>query len=307
MRVPRRLLVLLGATVLAGGITLAVATQAHAANLLSNPGFESGSLSPWSCTGGLGSVVGSPVHSGTHALSAAASSSDNAQCTQTVAVQPSTAYTLSAWVRGNYVYLGVTGGASIWTPSATSYSQLSVQFTTAAGQSSVQIYLHGWYAQGTYYADDVSLDGPGGGTSPPGVPGAPSVTGTTSSSISLSWAGSSGTVTGYRVYEGSTVRSTGTGTNATISGLASCSSHAYTIAAYNSVGESARSAGVTGKTAGQHLDLAELGRVQRHRDRVPGLRGQYGQDDRHRYQRDGRRVVRLYQPHIHHRGIQLGR
>ena len=119
MRIPRRLLVALGATVLAAGAGLAVTQQAFAANLLSNPGFETGSLSPWSCTGGLGSVVSSPVHSGSKALAGAANSSDNAQCTQTVAVQPNTAYTLSAWVRGNYVYLGVTGGASTWTPSAT--------------------------------------------------------------------------------------------------------------------------------------------------------------------------------------------
>jgi hypothetical protein len=250
MRIPRRLVVALGATVLAAGAGLAVTTQAFAANLLSNPGFETGSLSPWSCTGGLGSVVSSPVHSGTKALAGAASSSDNAQCTQTVAVQPNTAYTLSAWVRGNYVYLGVTGGASNWTPSATSYTQLTVNFTTGASQSSAQIYLHGWYAQGTYNADDVSLDGPGGSPGVPGTPGNPSVTGTTSSSISLSWGASSGTVSGYRVYEGSTVRATVTGTSATVSGLASCSSHTYTVAAFNSVGESPKSGGVSATTAG---------------------------------------------------------
>ncbi len=44
----------------------------------------------------------------------------------------------------------------------------------------------------------------------------------TNSSIALSWGASSGTVTGYRVYEGSTVRATVTGTSTTISGLATC-------------------------------------------------------------------------------------
>lgn len=155
--------------VLAGSLIIA-ATPARAANLLANPGFESGSLVPWSCTGGLGSVVTSPVHSGTRALRGAASASDNARCTQTVSVQPSTAYTLSAWVQGSFVHLGITGGASTWTPSAPGYTQLSVPFTTGAGQSSVQVYLHGWYGTGTYHADDVSLDGPGSPPPPPTTP-----------------------------------------------------------------------------------------------------------------------------------------
>jgi hypothetical protein len=92
----------------------------------------------------------------------------------------------------------------------------------------------------------------GGGSNPgtPGTPGTPSVTGTTNSAISLSWGGSSGTVTGYRVYEGSTLRATVTGTSATISGLGTCTSHTYTIAAYNSVGESGRSGPVTASTTG---------------------------------------------------------
>ncbi|GAA4057834.1 fibronectin type III domain-containing protein [Nonomuraea soli] len=79
-----------------------------------------------------------------------------------------------------------------------------------------------------------------GGTSlpAPGQPGAATVT-ATGTSISLSWGASSGTVTGYRVYEGSTLKTTVTGTSATISGLAACESHTYTIKAYNSSGESA--------------------------------------------------------------------
>jgi hypothetical protein len=90
----------------------------------------------------------------------------------------------------------------------------------------------------------------GGGTpGGPSTPGTPTVTGTTNSAISLSWSGS-GSVTGYRVYEGSTVRATVTGTSATISGLGTCTTHTYTVAAYNSAGESARSGAVTATTTG---------------------------------------------------------
>ena len=238
----RWLAVVLG--VLLAGITI----PAQAANILSNPGFESGSLSGWNCSGG--SVVSTPVRSGGYALNGAVTSSDYAQCSQTVAVQPNTAYTLSAWVRGSYVYLGVTGGSSTWTPSAASFTQLSVSFTTGASQTSAQIYVHGWYGQPAYQADDVGLDGPGGTPGAPSVPGTPTVTSTTNSAISLGWAASTGTVTGYRVYEGASVVQTVSGTTATVSGLAACSSHTYSVAAYNSVGESAKSAATSGTTGG---------------------------------------------------------
>ncbi|WP_020525999.1 glycosyl hydrolase family 18 protein [Catelliglobosispora koreensis] len=240
----KRILLVL-ALVISGAI---VATPASAAEFAVNGGFESGSLSPWSCTGGTGSVVSSPVRSGTKALQGAASASDNAKCSQTVTgLVSGTAYTLTGWFRGNYTYLGVEGGASTWQPSSTSFVQLTVNFT--ASGSSATIYTHGWYGQGTYHADDISLQG-AGGSGVPGAPGAPSVTSTTNSSISLSWGASSGTVTGYRVYEGTTQRAQVTGTSTMISGLGACTAHTYTIRAYNSNGESPASAPVTGTTLG---------------------------------------------------------
>ncbi|WP_226872972.1 fibronectin type III domain-containing protein [Microbispora sitophila] len=88
------------------------------------------------------------------------------------------------------------------------------------------------------------------GTGAPGQPGAPTVTGSTGTSISLSWTASSGTVTGYRVYEGTTQRAQVTGTTATIGSLGACTTHTYTVRAYNAAGESAASAAVTGTTTG---------------------------------------------------------
>ncbi|WP_131738476.1 chitinase [Actinomadura roseirufa] len=236
------------AALLAG--LLVAAGPAHAENMLSNGGFESGSLAGWSCSGG--SAVTTPVRTGTYALSGGVTAGDTGQCAQTVGVRPSTAYTLSAWVRGTYVYLGVTGGTSTWTPSASAFTKLTVSFTTAADQTSAQVFLHGWYGAGAYYADDVELDGPGGEPQP-GVPGRPDTPrlGTVSDgSIALSWDAASGTVTGYRVYEGSAARATVTGTGATLSGLTACTTHTYTVAAYNDVGESPKSDPVTGTTTG---------------------------------------------------------
>jgi chitinase len=150
----------------AAAVALVVRPADAATNTIANPGFESG-LAGWSC-GAAGSSAAGHARSGSASLVGAASGSDNAQCTQTVPVAPNTAYTLSAYVNGSYVYLGVTGGAeaSIWTPgTGGAYQQLSVSFTTGAA-SSVTVYVHGWYGQGTYYADDFSMPGPGGNPEP---------------------------------------------------------------------------------------------------------------------------------------------
>src|SRR2546421_90946 len=111
-------------------------------------------------------------------------------------------------------------------------------------------YLHGWYGTGTYNADDVSLDGPGGAPGVPGAPGTPAVGTVTNTSVALSWGASSGTVSGYRVFDGGNVVATPTGTSATVSGLAACSSHTFTVAAFNAAGESPRSGSVSATTTG---------------------------------------------------------
>jgi len=112
-------------------------------------------------------VVTSPVYSGsTYALAGTPTDSDYAQCSQVVSVQPSSSYSLSGWVEGDYVYLGETGAgtsdADDWTPSAPSWTELSSSFTTGSATTSVTIYVNGWYAQPEFYADDLSLTGPAG-------------------------------------------------------------------------------------------------------------------------------------------------
>ncbi|HEV2377030.1 MAG TPA: carbohydrate binding domain-containing protein, partial [Streptosporangiaceae bacterium] len=245
---------LFGAAAVAPVVVAAPALAAS--NLLTNGGFEAGNLSGWSCSS-LDSVVSSPVHSGSHALAGAANNSDNAQCTQAVSVQPSTAYTLTGWVEGNYVYIGDSGtgtnDTNNWTPSASTWQQLSTTFTTGASTTSVTVYVHGWYGQGTYFADDLSLTGPaggGGGGSAPGAPSGLTVTGTTSSSVSLSWTApsSGGAPSGYNVYENGTKVDSPTSTSDTIGGLAASTTYTFTVTAFNSVGESPQSSSVQATT-----------------------------------------------------------
>ncbi|MFD9722840.1 fibronectin type III domain-containing protein [Streptomyces sp. NPDC059072] len=241
----------LGAALLGAAAVLTAPGSAFGADLLANGGFEAaGTPAGWSCSGGLGSVVSSPVHGGSKALAGAATASDNAKCTQSVAVRPNTTYTLSAWVRGSYVYLGVTGGPSTWTTSTGAYSLLTVTFTTGASQTSAEVYLNGWYGQGTYYADDVILDGPGGtaDTQAPTVPTGLTSTGKTSTSASLAWTASTDNVgvTGYDVYQGATKVATATGTGATVTGLTPATNYTFTVRAHDLAGNtSAASAPVS--------------------------------------------------------------
>ncbi|CAM4059973.1 chitinase [Kibdelosporangium persicum] len=239
----RRLLAAVSAAIAA--LALVPAGQAVAANIVGNPGFETGTLSGWSCTGAT--VVSSPVRSGTKALAGTPSGQDFARCTQQIPVQPNTAYKLTAWVNGSYTYLGVNGNGladrNTWAPG-TGWTQLSLDFTTAASTSNVTVYLHGWYGQPTYYADDVSLDGPGGTPTIPAAPTGLSANATSPTSASLSWNGPSN-ATSYRVYRNNQLVASPTASSYSDSGLTAETTYSYQVSAVNSVGESPRTTAVS--------------------------------------------------------------
>jgi hypothetical protein len=135
-----------GAVVLSGTVT--------------NPGFESGSLSPWT-TQNNGSVVPNNAHSGTYALNTGQSNSGADQVI--TGLTPNTTYVLKAWVKNtaaDSIYLGVKNYGGTETnvnTNATVYTQLSVEFTTGSTNTSAGIYV--WKNAGTAvsFADDFTL------------------------------------------------------------------------------------------------------------------------------------------------------
>jgi hypothetical protein len=160
------------AVIAAAGLAItatgATSASADSVQLLQNPGFETGNLTGWNCSSG-DKVVTSPVAADSYALSGTTTSSDYAQCAQTVSVQPGATYTLTGKVQGSYVYLGDSGtgtsDTSTWTSSA-GWTGLSTTFTTGASTTSVTVWVHGWYGQGTFGADALSLIGPSATGSP---------------------------------------------------------------------------------------------------------------------------------------------
>jgi len=233
------------------GMVLVPSTGTAATNLVTNGSFETGTVSGWTCP--AGTVTGS-ARTGSYALQATPSGSDIARCSQSIPVRPSTAYTLTAWVKGSNVYLGVDGGASTWTTSST-WTQLTVPFTTSASATSVTIYLHGWYGLPSYQADDVVLDGPGGtaDTTPPSTPGGLTVGSPTSSSLQLNWSAASDAngIDHYDVVRGSeAAQSVGNVTNWTATGLNPSTTYSFKVRACDPSGNcSAYGATVSGTTS----------------------------------------------------------
>ncbi|MER6520895.1 glycoside hydrolase family 18 protein [Streptomyces sp. NPDC001553] len=248
---------LLTAAALAVAGLLAAGPPAAAADadLARNGGFEAG-LDGWNCPGGGAAAVTAPVHGGSSALKATPAGQDNARCAQTVTVKPDSTYTLSAWVQGEYVYLGASGtgttDVSVWTQTPGTWKQLSTTFRTGAATTSVTVYTHGWYGRPAHFTDDVTLVGPDPGQTQPQPPAAPTgltASAASSSAVNLSWAAAQG-ATSYRVHRAGAAAPTVTGPSATITGLTASTAYAFQVSAVNAAGESPKSAPVTVTTTG---------------------------------------------------------
>ncbi|MFE7277912.1 carbohydrate binding domain-containing protein [Streptomyces sp. NPDC057623] len=114
-------------------------------NLVSNAGFESGAMSPWTNSGAAPSVTSSGARTGTYALTTQASGSGANQ--NITGLSPNTTYLLTGWAKvanaGETLAIGVKsfGGTETFTNVATtSYSQAAVVFTTGGSNTSAQIY-----------------------------------------------------------------------------------------------------------------------------------------------------------------------
>jgi endo-1,4-beta-D-glucanase Y len=150
---------------------------------------------------------------------------------------------------------GVVVATAASFPSTTNWdtwATRTVTATLAAGANTVR--ATATTANGGPNVDKLTVTGGSGGgdTEPPTVPGNLRSTGVTSSSVSLAWDAATDNVgvTGYDVYNGSSLATTVSGTTATVGGLAASTAYTFTVRAHDAAGNtSAASAPVTATTS----------------------------------------------------------
>lgn len=128
-------------------------------NLVVNPSFEKG-LTAWVLTNGVSRVI-TDVNSGTYALSAVDASGVNQTVTN---LSPNTTYLLTGWFKSSTswpILFGVKwhgGNELVVQTTSTTYTQLSIKFTTGPASTTANIYAFNPAGGGNIMqADNLSL------------------------------------------------------------------------------------------------------------------------------------------------------
>jgi|GEM_PF-1317143 len=132
-------------------------------NLVSNPGFESGFLSPWGQWNEV-EIVGANQHSGNYALHVWSAPASSEQVIS--GLQSNRTYILKAWAKlaapggQEEVMIGVKnhgGPETRQSITVNSYTQAVVTFTTGSTNTTANIYCYKSGGRGDAYCDDFEL------------------------------------------------------------------------------------------------------------------------------------------------------
>jgi len=235
----------------------ASATPTAAANLLTNPGFETGSLSSWTVwspngTGSAANVEPNNPHTGSYNAYEWATGAFQVDLSENNIAVPNGTYTMTGWVwafslpsNSCYMYAKNSGGsgppAAIITASGGYVQYTITNIVITGGLCECGFFSDGLANQGIRI-DDVTLVA--SGSSAPAAPtGLVATAGNTQ--VALSWTASSGATT-YNVYRGTsaggestTAIATGIGTTTyTNTGLTNGTTYYYKVTAVNASGTS---------------------------------------------------------------------
>lgn len=145
---------------------LLAAPFAASANLITNPGFETGDLSGWSCTGAdFCDASTLAPHSGRYS----AYGYDNsgfATLSQMITTAVSQLYVFSFWSgtnvpgeAGNILRYQIDSGPIVTVPTPSLYAMSSDTFVATGGSTTISFYFETDPGTGTWFIDDVSVEG----------------------------------------------------------------------------------------------------------------------------------------------------
>ncbi|MFI6324441.1 endo alpha-1,4 polygalactosaminidase [Nonomuraea sp. NPDC050556] len=162
-------------------------------------------------------------------------------------------WSLYDWGTSAWTQVGTNAGAPSWGSWTTLTFNAAGNYVSGTGSIRVRLAANNTSdsADVDYEAVTVTSSSSGGDTTPPSTPTGLASTGTTSSTVSLSWTASTDNVgvTGYEVLKNGAVATTVTSTTATVTGLAASTSYTFTVKALDAAGNrSAASSAVTATT-----------------------------------------------------------
>ncbi|MBM9502988.1 glycoside hydrolase family 6 protein [Actinacidiphila acididurans] len=173
-------------------------------------------------------------------------------------------------VTGYNVYRGST---LVGSATTTSFTDTGLSASTAYSYTVKAKDAAGNLSAASSAVSATTQAGTGGDTTPPSAPANLAVSGTTSSSVSLTWSASTDNVgvTGYNVYRGSTLVGSATTTSFTDTGLSASTAYSYTVKAKDAAGNlSAASSAVSATTQAGTGGTGTLKVQYKNNDSSPG-------------------------------------